>query len=225
MKRLLQIGLLLLFVVGLGQAAAAQGRTPEEEKAWEAVAVLQAFAAMPEQGIPPALLREAQAVVVIPGTVKFGFLLAGRFGQGFMLVRDDNNAWGLPFVVNFTGGSVGWQVGLQATDVVLVFKNRKGIKAIRDGKFTLGADAAVAAGPVGRHLEAATDIRFNAEVYSYSRAKGVFAGVALEGTALQPDRQATSTLYNRPAELVPQPDTVIPQAVRALRERVVSLSL
>lgn len=186
---------------------------PETEKVQEAIEVLEALRAIPEQGIPPVLLREAQAIVVIPGTVKLGFMVAGRHGTGIMLGRDENGRWGLPFFVNFLSGSVGWQFGLQATDIVLVFKSKKGLYAVRDGKFTLGADASVAAGPVGRHLEAATDLQFKSEVYSYSRSKGVFLGVAVEGSALQADRSATENFYGQQAEHVNPATTKIPPVV------------
>ncbi len=120
----------------------------------------------------------------------------GRFGRGVILVRDPNGAWRAPLFVTFTGGSVGWQLGLQSTDVVLVFKNRKGLETMLSGsEFTLGADASVAAGPVGRQATAGTDIKLNAEIYSYSRSRGLFAGVALDGSVLKVDNRAVAAYY------------------------------
>ncbi len=186
----------------LAQAVSAFAQGSEQETVAEATAVLETLAAIPEQSIPPVLLRQAQAVVVIPAAVKLGFMVAGRYGQGLMVGRDEKGAWGLPFLVTLVSGSVGWQAGLQATDIVLVFKSRKGLYAVRDGKFTLGADASLAVGPVGRHLEAATDLGLRTEVYSYSRSKGAFIGAALEGSVLQADRRATQRLYGQAPEAI-----------------------
>ncbi|MGV1099130.1 lipid-binding SYLF domain-containing protein [Thiovibrio sp. JS02] len=196
----------------------------EVEKVEAASAVLDALSVIPEQSIPPVLLREAQALVVIPAAVKIGFMVAGRHGTGIMVGRDENGEWGLPFLVNFLSGSLGWQFGLQSTDVVLVFKNRRGLYAVRDGKFTLGVDASVAAGPVGRHLEAATDLQLNAEIYSYSRSKGVFVGAALEGSVLQADRRATENLYGQAAETISGQSVRIPPSVARLRQRIQSMA-
>ena len=133
---------------------------------------------------------------MIPNVIKGGFVIAGRFGRGVLLVREPNGALRGPSFVTFTGGSVGWQVGLQSTDVVLVFKNRKGVETmLSGGEFTLGADASVAAGPVGRQASAGTDIKLNAEVYSYSRARGLFVGAALDGSMLKVDPRANAAYY------------------------------
>jgi lipid-binding SYLF domain-containing protein len=199
--------------------------TPEVETVQEASEVLVALDNIPEEGIPPVLLRQAQAIAVFPGTVKAGFMLAGRFGQGIMLGRDDNGNWGLPFFVELVGGSMGWQFGLQSTDVILVFKTRKGLHAVRDGKITLGADAAVAAGPVGRHFEAATDLKLKTEIYSYSRSKGIFAGVALGGSIVQADRAATEALYGRSAELISKQTITIPACVSKFYQVLNSLQI
>lgn len=185
----------------------------EIEKADDANEVLKAIALIPEQSIPPVLLRQAQAIAVIPSVVKLGFMLGGRHGKGIMMGRDKKGEWGIPFLVNFTGGSFGWQFGIQSTDVILVFKSRKGLQSIKNGKFTLGADGSIAAGPLGRHIEAATDIYFKSEIYSYSRNRGAFIGVAFEGAILQADKEATEALYGRPAESITKENTNMPQAI------------
>lgn len=189
-------------------------KTAEIEKVEDAAEVLEAIALIPEEGIPPVLLRQAYAIAVIPSVVKLGFTVAGRYGKGIMIGRDEKGEWGLPFFVNLIGGSVGWQIGIQSTDVILVFKTGKGLHAIKDGKFTLGADGAVAAGPVGRHLEAATDIQLKSEIYSYSRNRGLFAGVSFEGSLLQADKETTEKLYGRPAESITKENTIPPKAVK-----------
>ncbi len=156
------------------------------------------------QAIPTALLANAQAVALIPDVVKVGVVVGGRHGRGVLIARDDAGNWTSPTFIEITGGSVGWQIGVQRTDVVLVFKNREGVQNILAGrKFTLGADAGVAAGPVGRQAEAATDGQLRSEVYSYSRSRGLFAGVALEGSVLSVDANANGSYY-RQGEPVPQ---------------------
>jgi len=171
----------------------------EAKKVEEAVSVVKDIMAIPEKGIPPALLSESYAVAIIPGVIKLGFIIGGRHGSGVLLVRDKDGKWGNPLFVSLTGGSIGWQVGAQSTDVLLVFKSRKGVEGIKKGKFTLGADAAVAAGPVGRSVEAATDVKLKAEIYSYSRSRGLFAGISLEGAALQIDDDANAAFYGKEA--------------------------
>ena len=199
--------------------------TPEVETVQESIDVLATLNSIPEDGIPPVLLRQAQAIAVFPGTVKVGFMLAGRFGQGIMLGRDDNGNWGLPFFVQLVGGSMGWQFGLQSTDIILVFKTRKGLHAVRDGKVTLGVDVDIAAGPVGRHFEVATDLKLKAEVYSYSRSKGIFAGVALGGSMVQADREATESLYGKDAELISKQSVAIPACVTKFYQVLNSLQI
>lgn len=159
--------------------------------------VLKALSAVPLKGIPPALMHRAKAVAIIPDVVKAGLIIGGRHGRGVVLVRDEAGVWGNPVFVTITGGSVGAQIGYQSTDVVLVFKSRKTLNRILEGssKLTLGVDASIAAGPVGRQAEAATDFQFKAEIYSYSRSRGLFAGVSFEGAALVSDKDANQAFY------------------------------
>jgi len=140
-------------------------------------------------------LSRAYAVAVVPNVVKAAFGLGARRGKGILVVRQDDSSWSNPTFITITGGSFGWQVGAQSTDIILVFKTRKGIDGIENGRLTLGADASVAAGPLGRHTEVSTDIKFKSEVYSYSRSRGLFAGVALEGTGVTMDRKANAAFY------------------------------
>lgn len=166
---------------------------------WSASEVLESLQAVPERCVPPALLHDAQGVAIIPGVIKIGFGLGGRFGQGIVLARNPDGSWSNPLFITLTGGSIGWQAGVQSTDVVLVFGTRKGLDRILEGKgkLTLGSDVAVAAGPVGRQAEAATDLRLGAEILSYSRTRGLFAGVALEGAAILQDRDANAAFYQQ----------------------------
>lgn len=169
----------------------------EREKIEQAILVLDEIMAIPEKGMPPSLLGNAQAIAIIPNVIKAGVIIAGRFGRGVMLVRGENGEWGHPTFITIGGGSLGFQVGAQSTDVVLVFKNKRGTEKIFRGKMTLGADAAVAAGPIGRRVEASTDEAFRANILSYSRSRGLFAGVSLEGSVLSVDDEWNREFYDR----------------------------
>ncbi len=169
----------------------------ETAKINAAAEVLHEILRIPEQVIPPALLKNAHGIAIIPGIIKAAFFLGGRYGSGVMLVRSGDGGWSNPVFLRMLGGGFGWQIGVQSTDVILVFKSSKSINGITKGKFTLGADASVAAGPVGRSVEAATDMQLKAEIYSYSRNRGLFAGVSLEGAALQIDNDANAAFYGR----------------------------
>jgi len=179
-------------LLSVGDANAA---TREEKRVGDAADVIEQLTRIPEKSVPPALLSRAYAVAVIPNVVKAAFGLGARRGKGILVIRQDDNSWSNPAFITLTGGSVGWQVGAQSTDVILVFKTRKGVDGIENGELTLGADASVAAGPVGRSTAISTDIEFQAEVYSYSRSRGLFAGLALEGAGVTMDRKANAAFY------------------------------
>jgi len=190
-RLLATISLLALAFTSICDAA-----TREEKRVADSADVLDQLLRIPEKTIPPALLSRAYAVAVIPNVIKAAFGLGARRGKGILVVRQDDNSWSNPAFVALTGGSFGWQIGAQSTDIILVFKTRKGVDGISNGKLTLGADASVAAGPVGRHTGIATDIMFKAEVVSYSRSRGLFAGVALEGAGVTMDRKANAAFYS-----------------------------
>jgi lipid-binding SYLF domain-containing protein len=192
--RLTQLPLIFAFLA-LVLALPAGAATKEEKRVADATDVLDQLLRIPEQSIPPALLARAYAVAVIPNVVKIGFGLGARRGKGILVIRQDDNSWSNPAFVTLTGGSVGWQIGAQSTDVILVFKTRKGVDGIENGTLTLGADASIAAGPVGRQASAATNWEFQAEVMSYSRNRGLFAGVAFEGAGVTMDRKANVAFY------------------------------
>lgn len=183
--------LLALLITSVAQAA-----TREEKRVADASDVLDQLSRIPERSIPPTLLSRAYAVAVIPNVVRAAFGFGARRGKGIIVVRQDDNSWSNPAFITLTGGSVGWQIGADSTDVILVFKTRRGVDGIANGKLTLGANASVAAGPIGRTTGVATDIVFQAEVYSYSRSRGLFAGVALEGAGVTMDRKANAAFYS-----------------------------
>ena len=198
MKKLL---LSLLFAAtgaaGLTQPAFASAR--EEARLIEASGVLEELLGQRDTLIPDRLLSRAYGIAVIPNVVKIAVGVGGRRGSGALVVRDANGKFSSPIMISITGGNVGWQIGVQSTDIVLVFTTRQGIQGIADGKLTLGADASVAAGPVGRSASAGTDQDFKAEVYSYSRNRGLFAGVSLDGSILAIDSKSNAKLYGQAA--------------------------
>ncbi|HUD42891.1 MAG TPA: lipid-binding SYLF domain-containing protein [Dokdonella sp.] len=167
----------------------------ENERAANAVRVLQEVMQAPDKAIPRDLLHNAYAVAVIPDVIKAGFVLGGRHGSGLLSIKSADGTWSNPSYISMTGGSVGFQAGVSSTDVILVFRNQRGVESIVHGKFTIGADASAAAGPVGRTAQASTDAQLKAEIYSYSRARGLFAGVALDGSALTIDNKANQAVY------------------------------
>ena len=185
----------LLGIVVLALASTSIAATKEEERVSAAAQVVNELLRIPERSIPPSLLSSAYAIAVIPDVVKAGFVLGVRRGNGVLAVRRPDNTWSNPSFITMTGTSIGWQAGAQRTDVILVFKTPSGVENITNGKFTLGADASIAAGPVGRHGGVATDVGFQAEVFSYSRSRGLFAGIALEGANISIDRASNAAFY------------------------------
>lgn len=186
-----------VLAIGLGVSAGALAGAEEDARARNAVRVLTDIQAIPESAIPDKLLDEAHAIVVIPDTIKAGLVIGGRRGHGVMAVKAADGTWSNPGFITLTGGSIGLQAGVQSADVVLVFRSERGLDSIVNGKFTLGADAAVAAGPLGRNAATATDGQLKAEIWSWSRARGLFAGVALDGAVLSMDDAANEAVYGR----------------------------
>ncbi len=178
-------------------AAPAPAGEKEETRAADAARVLGEIMRIPETAIPEKMFDEAHAIAVIPDVVKAGLVIGGRGGKGLISVRTADGTWSNPSYIKLGGGSVGFQAGVQSADVILVFRSARGVNDIVNGKFTLGADASVAAGPVGRSAQASTDEQLKAEIYSYSRARGLFAGVALDGTWLRMDHTANQRVYGK----------------------------
>ncbi|MGC4004023.1 MAG: lipid-binding SYLF domain-containing protein [Pirellulales bacterium] len=187
----------------------------------ESEQVLGELLAIPGKRISQALLADAQAVAVIPRVVKVGFIAGVRRGHGVVMVRDTDGDWSLPQFLTLTGGSVGWQAGIQGSDVVLVFKTKKSVEGLLKGKFTIGVDAAASAGPVGRNAAAATDAQLKAEILSYSRSRGLFVGASIDGSALEMDPTAHAAFYGAPNAAVPQR---IPESAAKLRQYLVELT-
>ena len=187
--------LLLMSVLLLPLATFAHAGEEEVQRAENALRVLTEIMQAPDKAIPKDLLEKAQAIAVVPDVIKAGLVIGGRHGSGLISVKTRDGVWSNPSFVSLTGGSIGFQAGVSSTDVILVFRTSRGVDSIVHGKFTLGVDASAAAGPVGRTAQASTDAQLKAEIYSYSRARGLFAGAALDGSALKIDNDANQAVY------------------------------
>jgi lipid-binding SYLF domain-containing protein len=181
-------------------ALPAQAATDEEAMLERSMTVLTELQAIPDTRIPDLLLSRAEGIVILPANVKVGLIFGARFGNGVMLVRNADRSWSNPVFVSSGGGSWGFQAGGQVSDIVLVLTTRESVEGITDGKLTLGADASVAAGPVGRTAMASTSVTFDAEVYAYSKSQGLFAGVSLEGNGIFIWKKANKRFYGDPSD-------------------------
>ena len=186
---------LTLALAMLLAAGAVVAGSREDVRADDAVRVVRQIQSIPEASIPDRLLEDAKAIVVVPDTIKAGFMLGGRRGLGLVSIKTPDGTWSNPVFVKLAGASFGLQAGVQSADVILVFRSERGLDNLVNGKITLGADAGVAAGPVGRNAAAATDGALKAEIWSWSRARGLFAGVALDGAVLSIDNGANRSAY------------------------------
>jgi lipid-binding SYLF domain-containing protein len=163
----------------------------------ESATVFNEIMSAPDKGIPRDILNRAQCIGIVPGLKRAGFIVGAKYGKGVLTCRT-SNGWSAPLMVRVEGGSVGLQIGAGETDLVFVVQNKSGEEKLMKDKFTMGGDASVMAGPVGRSGEAQTDAMLHAEILSYSRARGVFAGISLEGSTLRPDKDDNASLYGRP---------------------------
>jgi lipid-binding SYLF domain-containing protein len=194
MFRQLTLGVCILFAATTVFAA-----NKEEERLENSGTVLQEVMDVPDN-IPQELLEKAECIIVFPSVLKAAFVVGGSYGRGAMVCRTGehfNGAWGAPAMYALEGGSIGFQIGGQATDLVLLVMNERGASSILDSKVKLGADASAAAGPKGRDASADTDAYLRAEILSYSRSRGLFAGISLEGSTLRPDDDANADVYGR----------------------------
>jgi lipid-binding SYLF domain-containing protein len=171
------------------------------ERLDDAAALFHEIMSTPDKSIPQDLLNKAHCIVLVPGLKKGGFVVAAKYGRGFAVCRNaSRQGWGAPGAVRVEGGSVGLQIGVSSTDLVLLVMNERGMKRLLNTKFTLGGDATVAAGPVGRDATAQTDAFMTAEILSWSRSHGVFAGVSLDGSTLRNDIDVNAEMYGKPWE-------------------------
>lgn len=197
MNRSTTLPLLFSFIFIFLFAAVTKSQDSEnkqEERIEASIKVLKDFSEMKED-IPQELLKVTQGIIVVPKLINAGFILAGKRGKGIAMVKQEDGSWSNPVFVTITGGSVGFQIGVQAVDLVLIFKKRETLEKIGTGSFTLGGDISATAGPIGRSSSASTDTKFEAEVYSYSSSKGLFAGISLGGSEIAVDSKSNEAFY------------------------------
>jgi len=196
MKKILQLTLIVSFASFSFGADESAKDTKAADRAQAAATVLNEIQGAPDKGIPQEVLGSAECVAVVPTMLKGGFIVGGKYGRGLASCRTAKG-WSAPAFFVVTGGSVGFQIGGQAVDLVMLIMNKDGMKHLLSSQFALGADASVAAGPVGRHAEGNTDWKMRSEVLTYSRARGLFAGVSLNGAVVKQDKDSTREFYGR----------------------------
>jgi lipid-binding SYLF domain-containing protein len=183
-------------VVAASHGLIAQSNSDEAKRISEAATVLEEIMAASDKAVPLAIMEKAEAIAVFPSLIKGGLVVGAQRGRGILSVRDKKNGgWSSPGFLTITGGSIGAQIGAQAIDLVLIINNQRGLEQLVKNQFKVGADASVAAGPVGRDAGASTDIQMRAQILSYSRARGLFAGVTLNGSTIRQDRDANERFY------------------------------
>ncbi|MGB2835938.1 MAG: lipid-binding SYLF domain-containing protein, partial [Candidatus Sulfotelmatobacter sp.] len=218
LKRILIVTTLVLLVT---LTAVASDRDDDVNRTNKATQVFKEIMNTPDQGIPQELLESAKCIAIIPGDVKFAFIFGGNYGRGLATCRT-GHGWSAPLFLAIEGGSVGYQIGGSSTDIVMLFMNDHALHSLLSDKFKLGADASVAAGPVGRNAAAGTDLKLNAEILSYSRSKGVFIGVSLNGAVVQADKSGDRAMYghNVSRHEILSGKVAVPESAQALLHEV-----
>jgi len=218
--------LMLLSSVGLaGSLAWADGRQDSLDRLKMSTEVLQAIMAAPDNGIPEEVLVSAKCIMVVPHLIKAGFIFGGKHGRGIATCRTASG-WSAPAFISVGGGSWGLQIGVEAVDLVMLVMNEQGMQHLLSSKFQLSGEGSAAAGPVGRHASAGTDWKLNAEILTYSRSKGLFAGITLEGAVVEQDNDSTRAIYNKklPFRTVLSGKTATPAVAAEFMRAVVAAS-
>jgi lipid-binding SYLF domain-containing protein len=214
---------MLLFTLGVSPVMAQQA---EVQRVLDAADVFKAITTIPEHEIPSALMKITTGIAILPGVKRVGFVISVQRGRGILLVRGSDGAWSRPLFLTLTGGSVGWQVGVQSADIVLFFRTQDSVERVLRGRYTLGVDASIAAGSLGREASAVTDQDLKAEIYSYSRTRGIFAGFAVQGAALDIDDGANTAYYGRkigqPSEIWVGAGLPLPDSATRLQRAIAS---
>jgi len=218
LKRILAVATLIA-VASL--TALASERDDDVNRTQKAAQVFKEIMNTPDQGIPSNLLESAKCIAIVPGDKKFAFVFGGSYGRGVATCRT-GHGWSAPMFVAIDSGSVGYQIGGSSTDIVMLFMNDHALQSLMSDKFKVGADASVAAGPVGRNAAAGTDLKLNAEILSYSRSKGIFAGVSLDGAVMQADKSGDKAMYGDDVKRheILDGKVAIPASARALVEEL-----
>lgn len=197
-RRILTFFTIVFAVTAIISPVRAQVSSDEAKRGREAAIVLDEIMAAADKAIPAAVLDKAVGIAVFPGLLKGGLGIGAQHGRGILSARDKKGGWSNPAFLTINGGSIGLQIGVQSTDLVLVVNNQRGLEQMVQNQFKIGADAAAAAGPVGRDAGAATDIQMRAQILTYSRTRGLFAGVTLNGSTINQDKDANERFYGKP---------------------------
>jgi lipid-binding SYLF domain-containing protein len=205
-------------IIALASQGTCFAQRNEEATVVAATNALTEVMSSPFNRAPQAMIANAHGVAIIPNVIRGGFIVGARHGRGLLFVREADGTWHAPVFITLSGGNIGWQAGVQSSDILLVFRTARSIEGLLSGKITLGADAAVAAGPVGRQGAVATDGQLRAEIFSYSRSRGLFAGLAIDGSVIQIDSVATGSFYRSPG---PGQPVVVPPSAAKLTQMVV----
>jgi len=214
--------LILLSLCLLLPAATLPAQAEQIGRIADATLAFRDILAIPDKTVPEYLLQDAAGIAIIPGVVKVGFIVGGEYGKGLLLLRDKTGSWSNPIFITLSGGSIGWQLGAQSADFVLVFKTDRSVDSVLTDNLTLGVDVAAAAGPLGRRARASTDMQLKAEIYSYSRSRGFFAGLSLDGALIQIDDEANAAFYDvqyiSPRDIQARKDFKLPQEAVELKQ-------
>ena len=198
-RKALHVVLALAVLTLVGGPIRIAAQSDEAQRVEESVTVFNEVMKAPDKAIPTSVLNKAEGIAVFPGTIKGGFIIGAQHGRGILSARDEGKrSWSAPAFMSINGGSIGAQIGAQAVDVVLVIMSRHGLQNLVNNEFKIGADAGVAAGPVGRDASASTDVSMRAEILSYSRSRGLFAGINLNGASISADEDANKRFYGKP---------------------------
>ncbi|NJO00983.1 MAG: lipid-binding SYLF domain-containing protein [Bacteroidia bacterium] len=223
MKNLV-IRISFIIVTFLVSTALLWAQSEEEEKINEALDVLEDLTEAPEEGIPPVFFNKSEAIAIFPGVIKAGLIVGGRHGKGIVMIKDEQGNWSNPAFVSLSGGSFGLQIGAQSADIVLLFREKETVRQIKEREITLGGDAAVAAGPLGREIGTSTNPEFSAEVYSYARSRGLFAGLTIEGSVISVNESANQDFYDDPNidmnEIFIRDNLQVPPVVNRLQQHL-----
>jgi lipid-binding SYLF domain-containing protein len=196
----------------------------EIERVAEATLAFTDIMAIPDKTVPEYLLQDAAGIAIIPGVVKVGFIVGGEYGKGLLLLHNEDGGWSNPVFITLSGGSIGWQLGAQSADFILVFKTARSVDSILSDNLTLGVDVAAAAGPLGRRARASTDMQLKAEIYSYSRSRGFFAGLSLDGALIQIDDEANASFYDveyiSPRDIQARKEFELPEEAIRLKQTI-----
>jgi lipid-binding SYLF domain-containing protein len=213
-------------LAGQDQGGDKSAAADQIKKVEDAIRTIEEMTKESDKSIPAGLIKNCSGIAILPDVIRAGLVIGGRHGKGILLIRTKGGGWSDPSFVDIKGGSIGFQAGVQSADIVLVFRTPRSVENITEGTFTLGADAGVAAGPLGRTAEASTDSELKAEILAYSRSRGLFAGLTLQGSSLQEDRKANQEFYGAslsPKDIFEGRARAVPEVAAKLRSALASL--